>query len=168
MSVSGGSMSGQRARQDPVAATLALLQDTKKFEDHLKRLARAEEKLRKTASDSQAAVVKAREQAEKHRAEAAEKAQTLIKDAESQASSLRQAVQGEKATAEKAAKQKERDLQKWEARLASDEADYLKRKTAMDRREAAVTKKSADNQALKKILEQKANRLTAACNEVLA
>jgi len=176
MSVSGGTMSGRRVAQDPISATLALLQDTDKFKARLKQLTDAEASLRATTSQyenianinqNKAAAKAARTRAETVLAEAETKAKAIVQEAMESASQTRQLAQSEKAQAEKAAKLKAKELEERETGLAHDEADYLKRSTVLARTETTTHNRAVKNLALKKDLERKANVLKAACNEVL-
>ena len=170
-------MSGHRAAQDPIAATLSLLQDTHKFEARLKRLNDAEKKLSETTSQyegimnlnrSKAAAKRARERAEEVLAEAEAKAKTIIAGADEAASALRQTVQGESALASKEAREKTNKLNERASELSVKEADYQKRVTALARTETSTHNRATKNLAWKKDLERQANSLKAVCSEILA
>lgn len=177
MSVSGGTMSGRRAAQDPFSLALTFLQDADKVKARLKQITDAEAALRKTTeqydgianiAQNKAAAKGARTRAENVLAEAEAKARLIVAQAEESASNLRQAVQAEKGEFAKSSKKKEGDLFKRESQLVSDEADYLKRSAANDRRETTISSKAATQQERRRKFERLANKLKAACNEVLA
>lgn len=170
-------MSGRRVAPDPISATLALLQDTQKFEARLKQLTEAEKSLRETTDKyekiadlnrNKAAAKRVKDRAEAALAEAEEKAKAMVTEAEQSASALRQAVQNEKSEFEKESRKKTSELTEREGQLASNEVDYDKRIAANDRREATIARKAAAQQSRKKELDRLVNKLKAVCNEVLA
>ena len=174
MSVSGGTMSGRVASHDPIMSTMSLLADAKKYEAKIKSLAAAEKSANEAIkrlgdiqniANAKAAAARARKRAEETLAEAEEKAKILVAEAEQRADAIKQEASAEKGAFDKASRAKTLELKEREETLSSNEDDYGKRLSALQRKEAAVNRKAETNREITRDLERRVSALRAACAE---